>query len=103
MEGFVGANLRRASDDEPTPAEWGVVDVDVPKSSVRSAAAFWVCVNKSPDSRRRKSPVYLCFEPFELTSEFIVVASEFLNAPVVRVRSSMDVRTNVPTSELSLA
>lgn len=40
IEGFVGANLRRASEEEPMAAEWGVVDVDVPRSSVRSAAAF---------------------------------------------------------------
>ena len=40
IEGFVGANLRRVSEDEPMPAEWGVVDVDVPRSSVRSAADF---------------------------------------------------------------
>ena len=40
IEGLVGANLRRASEDEPMPAEWGVVDVDVPRSSVRSAAIF---------------------------------------------------------------
>ena len=30
----------------------------------------------------------LCFEPFELTFEFIVVAPELLNAPVTCVRSS---------------
>lgn len=40
IEGFVGANLRRVSEDEPRPAEWEVVDVDAPRSSVRSAAAF---------------------------------------------------------------
>jgi len=42
IEGFVGANLRRVSEDvdEPPPAEWDVVDVDVPRSSARSAAVF---------------------------------------------------------------
>jgi len=40
IEGFVGANLRRASEEEPTLAEWGVVEVDVPMSSVRSAEVF---------------------------------------------------------------
>lgn len=40
MEGFVGANLRRVSEEEPAPAEWGVAEVDVPRSSVRSAEVF---------------------------------------------------------------
>jgi len=40
IEGFVGVNLRRVSEDEPAPVEWDVVDVDVPKSSARSAAVF---------------------------------------------------------------
>ena len=38
IEGFVGANLRRASEDEV--AEWDAVDVDVPRSSIRSASVF---------------------------------------------------------------
>jgi len=40
IEGFVGANLRRASEDEFVLAEWGSVEVDAPRSSVRSAAFF---------------------------------------------------------------
>ena len=40
MEGFVGANLRRVSEREPEPAEWGVAEVDVPRSSVRSTEVF---------------------------------------------------------------
>ena len=40
MEGFVGANLRRVSEKEPELAEWGVAEVDVPKSSVLSAEVF---------------------------------------------------------------
>ena len=40
MEGFVGANLRRVSEEEPAPAEWGVAEVDVPSSSVRSDDVF---------------------------------------------------------------
>ena len=40
MEGFVGANLRRVSEKEPEPAEWGVAEVDVPRSSVRSTEVF---------------------------------------------------------------
>ena len=40
IEGFVGANLRRASEDEPMAAEWDPVDVDVPRSSIRSASVF---------------------------------------------------------------
>ena len=40
IDGFVGANQRRASEDELIPAEGGVVDVDVARSSARSASAF---------------------------------------------------------------
>lgn len=40
IEGFVGANLRRASEDELVLAECGSADVDAPRSSVRSAAFF---------------------------------------------------------------
>ena len=36
IEGFVGANLRRVSE----PAERGVAEVDVPRSSDRSAEVF---------------------------------------------------------------
>ena len=36
IEGFVGANLRRVSE----PAEMGVAEVDVPRSSDRSAEVF---------------------------------------------------------------
>lgn len=37
IEGFVGANLRRVSEE---PAERGVAEVDVPRSSDRSAEVF---------------------------------------------------------------
>lgn len=40
IEGFVGANLRRVSEEEPTLAECDVAEVEVPRSSVRSAAVF---------------------------------------------------------------
>lgn len=40
IEGFVGANLRRVSEEEPALAEWDVAEVDVPRSSVRSTEAF---------------------------------------------------------------
>lgn len=40
MEGLVGANLRRVSEEEPAPAERGVAEVDVPRSSDLSAEVF---------------------------------------------------------------
>ena len=40
IEGFVGANLRRVSEEEPEPAERGVAEVDVPRRSDRSAEVF---------------------------------------------------------------